>query len=156
MYRAHFSRRKKVHGKDEKRMKKKKKQRVNRTACYIIIRVQTEYCGLRSWNLIIKSTKIWTSSSVMALYMAARTPPTSLQTNGQYPLRRSPPSAERTFRYSPVSFELQKPQVLSFLQELLVCLVAGSQAERHGYAASGVRFDRTRVETPRVRDGVVQ
>lgn len=40
-----------------------------------------EYCGFRSWNLVMNSTRIVTSSIVMALYMAARTPPTNLQTN---------------------------------------------------------------------------
>lgn len=54
----------------------------NRTDIHgiVLIVVQTEYCGLRSWNTVMKSARIRTSSSVMALYMAARTPPTSLRT----------------------------------------------------------------------------
>lgn len=64
---------------------KKKKNTMNLSNSLILI--QMEYCGLRSWNLVIKSTRIFNSSNVNALYMAARTPPTNLQITKRFVVR---------------------------------------------------------------------
>lgn len=102
----------------------------------------------------MKSTRISTSSSVMALYMAARTPPTNLRTTTT---ERVVSGVNVTRRgHLPVSLELQKPRTLSLRQELFVGVGTRAQPERHGYAASRSHGHRTRIVAPRSLDRLVQ